>query len=138
VWRLGWTELSAATPAATADPSTALRSGRDDKGERGYFPEVWQLGWTELSAATPAATADPSTPLRSGRDDKGERVFSGSVATWMDGAENRYSVETAGPSTALRSGRDDKGRGADLVEVVSGWGETECRATHYTGEVKSW
>jgi hypothetical protein len=26
--------------AATADPSTALRSGRDDKGEGGYFRKV--------------------------------------------------------------------------------------------------
>jgi putative endonuclease len=27
-----WSDLSEAWPAATADPSTALRSGRDDKG----------------------------------------------------------------------------------------------------------
>jgi hypothetical protein len=39
--------------AATADLSTALRSGRDDKEEGGYFPEQWRIGWTELGVATP-------------------------------------------------------------------------------------
>src|ERR1700679_1167610 len=33
--------------ARTADPSTALRSGRDDKGEGGYFSERSRFGWTD-------------------------------------------------------------------------------------------
>jgi hypothetical protein len=45
----------------TADPSTALRSGRDDKGEGGVSIEDFASGWME--------TAGPSTALRSGRDD---------------------------------------------------------------------
>ena len=47
--------------SGTADLSTALRFGRDDKGE-----EVgdWLWGWS--------GTADLSTALRFGRDDKGE------------------------------------------------------------------
>ena len=48
---------------ATADLSTALRSGRDDKGESRDDPYLWSGG---------LATADLSTALRSGRDDKGE------------------------------------------------------------------
>jgi hypothetical protein len=44
----------------TADPSTALRSGRDDKGEGGALREDWLVA---------GKTADPSTALRSGRDD---------------------------------------------------------------------
>jgi hypothetical protein len=44
------------------DLSTALRSGRDDKGEGGCGPEQ-SLG---------EETAGLSTALRSGRDDKGE------------------------------------------------------------------
>jgi hypothetical protein len=47
----------------TADLSTALRSGRDDKGEGGYGPRQSSRG---------LPTADLSTALRSGRDDKGQ------------------------------------------------------------------
>jgi hypothetical protein len=36
----------------TADPSVALRSGRDDKGGAITFPGGWRLGWTELGMAT--------------------------------------------------------------------------------------
>ena len=45
---------------------------------------------------------------------RGEQLFSGRVATWMDGVETGYSVKTADPSTALRFGRDDKGRAVTL------------------------
>ena len=49
----------------TADPSTSLRFGRDDKG-RGVTQVEVVAGWRE--------TADPSTSLRFGRDDKGRGV----------------------------------------------------------------
>jgi hypothetical protein len=47
----------------TADLSAALRSGRDDKGEGGYGPQL---------RSRDGRTADLSSALRSGRDDKGE------------------------------------------------------------------
>jgi hypothetical protein len=57
----------------TADPSTSLRSGRDDKGrtvtfrKSGYSDDGVKSGYS-------ATTADPSTSLLSGRDDKGRTV----------------------------------------------------------------
>ena len=50
----------------TADPSTPLRYGQDDRG------------WSDASMGNRIVaerTADPSTSLRSGRDDKGEVVL---------------------------------------------------------------
>ena len=44
----------------TADLSTTLRSGRDDKGEGRYGPQ---------QRSRDGQTAGPSTTLRSGRDD---------------------------------------------------------------------
>jgi hypothetical protein len=78
----------------TADLSTALRSGRDDKGwgRYGLQRRLWQ-----------EQTADLSTALSSGRDDKG----------WGCGGPQRrlWQQQTADLSTALRYGRDDKGGG---------------------------
>ena len=50
----------------TADPSTTLRSGRDDKGGGGAFSV---RVWDERFGKAEGRTADPSAPLRSGRDD---------------------------------------------------------------------
>ena len=44
----------------TADPSTALRSGRDDKSEGGAFSREWLVD---------DRTAGPSTSLRFDRND---------------------------------------------------------------------
>jgi hypothetical protein len=57
-----WT-ATVARNGHTADLSTPLRSGRDDKG--------WGRCGPQLSARN-GRTADLSTPLRSGRDDNGE------------------------------------------------------------------
>src|ERR1700727_2591326 len=59
--------------ADTADLSTTLRSGRDDKGEGGGGP---------LRRLLEKKTADLSTALRSGRDDKrgGRRWAAATVA----------------------------------------------------------
>jgi hypothetical protein len=48
--------------AKTADPSTSLRFGRDDKGRAGQFSEDLRLGWMELRAASPRRLRIP--PLR--------------------------------------------------------------------------
>jgi hypothetical protein len=76
----------------TADLSTPLRSGRDDKGEarcdprqrsRESRPQISPLRCAPVEmtkgrlvvvrgCGQEKQTADPSTPLRSGRDDKGE------------------------------------------------------------------
>jgi hypothetical protein len=48
------------------DLSTALRSGRDDKGEESYCPQ---------QTFRDGQNADLSTALRSGRDDKGEGSY---------------------------------------------------------------
>jgi hypothetical protein len=84
----------------TADLSTALRSGRDDKGEGGCGPGQ--------SLAT--ETADLSTALRPGRDDKGEGGC-GPGQSLADG--NRRSLHCAssrqkrsaveGPAVSLRA-----------------------------------
>ena len=68
----------------TADPSTTLRSGRDDKGE-------W--GASIQHPLVAERTADPSTTLRSGQDDTGER----------DASIQRplVSQATAGPSAPV-------------------------------------
>src|SRR5580704_5793560 len=65
--------------ADTADLSTPLRSGRDDKGEGGASSNsrcgtgpVFHRLSKNTSQGRSADTADLSTPLRSGRDDKGE------------------------------------------------------------------
>jgi hypothetical protein len=56
--------------ATTADPSTTLRSGRDDKGRGLRFGRL--ATWMDkVESGYFATTADPSTTLRSGRDDKG-------------------------------------------------------------------
>ena len=81
----------------TAGPFTALRYGRDDKGDGRY---------RMLLRSGDEKTADPSTALRSGRDDKGD----GRYRTLLRSGDG----QTAGPPTALRSGRDDsslQGRG---------------------------
>ncbi len=54
----------------TADPSTPLRCGRDDKGEGGALRKDWLVA---------EETAGPSTALRSGRDDTS--VWGWSVCT---------------------------------------------------------
>ena len=84
----------------TADPSTSLRSGRDDKGEGGVSIEDFVSGWTE--------TAGPSTALRSGRDDTsaGGVVFRVSTRGPLNCRSLRF-----GP-TAGRGRRDDKGDGS--------------------------
>src|ERR1700689_1646187 len=78
----------------TADLSTALRSGRDDKGKGRYGPQ---------QRPRYGQTADLSPALRSGRDDKGKGRYGPQQ-------RSRYG-QTADLSTALRSGRDDKGKG---------------------------
>jgi hypothetical protein len=55
--------------ATTADPSTALRSGRDDKGRGLLFGRV-ATRMDGVKSAYSAKAADPSTTLRSGRNDK--------------------------------------------------------------------
>jgi hypothetical protein len=97
----------------TADPSTTLRSGRDDKGR-----EVTQV----VVVSGIGRTADPSTTLRSGRDDKGRGVTQVVVVSGIG--------RTADPSITLRSGRDDKGREMNQVGVVSGKGRNS-RSLHY-------
>jgi hypothetical protein len=123
----------------TADPSTSLRFGRDDKGESGASSQ--QPVVAERTALLPLlyasvrmtkgagcnfsrhsfvaeGTADPSTSLRFGRDDKG---------VGGDFSRHRFVAEgTADPSASLRSGRDDKGEGGDfnrhslVAEVIAG------------------
>ena len=60
----------------TADLSTALRSGRDDKGEDRYRTEM---------RSGDGQTADLSTTLRSGRDDKFVVRFAGEH--WREGGQ---------------------------------------------------
>jgi hypothetical protein len=59
--------------ARTADPSTTLRFGRDDKGRALLLASLatWMDG---IRSGYAARTADPSTALRFGRDDKGRAV----------------------------------------------------------------
>src|ERR1700722_18519951 len=75
-----------------ADLSTALRFGRDDKGEGCRFP---------LDRLMMQRNADLSTALRFGRDDKGE------VCRFP--LDRLMMERNADLSTALRFGRDDKG-----------------------------
>jgi len=78
------------TCCRTAGPSTALRSGRDDKGERGRFHGMFPTEWVaQVSILRPGyLRADLS--YRNGRDDKGERgrlhgdVFNGVGAPGLD------------------------------------------------------
>jgi hypothetical protein len=81
----------------TADPSTALLSGRDDKGDGRY---------RTLLRSGDEKTAGPFTALRYGRDDKGD----GRYRMLLRSGDEK----TADLSTSLRSGRDDsslQGRG---------------------------
>jgi hypothetical protein len=75
--------------AKTADPSTALRFGRDDKGRGGCFRKIcdWDRqsesrGYAKSESRGYAKTADPSTALRSGRDDKGRGDCFRKVCHW--------------------------------------------------------
>jgi len=82
--RVASKEKSEPAAGRTPDPSTSLRSGRDDNG-RGVAKFRVVTGWEE--------TADPSATLRFGRDDKGRAVAKVRiVAGWG---------ETAGPSIPL-------------------------------------
>jgi len=89
-----WMDGGAVSPAKTAGPSTALRSGRDDKGRAVTLREKWRLGWKE-ERFPPRRLQIPA--LRSGRDDKGRRLLSGKVATWMDGVRSGYYAKIADP-----------------------------------------
>jgi hypothetical protein len=71
----------------TADPSTSLRFGRDDKGRA-----VAQVG-----VVSGMGRKSRSTKLRFGRDDKGRGVAVVGVVTRMDGP-------AASPATSLASG----------------------------------
>jgi hypothetical protein len=92
--------------ATTADLSTALRSGRDDKGKGGASGK--SSCWTEAVFITLDGPKPIASPV-------------GSLVAWMVKVEDGYSVTTADLSTALRSGREDKGRAGLPETVVAGW-----------------
>ena len=77
----------------TADPSTTLRFGRDDKGEGGDFMRSRPIGWTEKKQQVP--------PLRFAQDD--DKV-EGGVAPWlwwrgMERVNQPGCPQLPGPST---------------------------------------
>jgi hypothetical protein len=74
--------------APTADPSTSLRFGRDDKGESGYLPGGWRLGWTELGAATLRRLQIPPLRYAPVGMTRGERLLFGRVAIRIDGVSS--------------------------------------------------
>src|ERR1700678_4161499 len=64
------------------DLTTALRSGRDDKGKGG--PSGKSSCWTETPHEREHPHRDLSTALRSGRDDKGKGGASGKSSCWIE------------------------------------------------------
>src|ERR1700733_3763713 len=78
----------------TADPSTAHRSGRDDKEGGGDFSKEWLVG--EEQQVPPLRFASVGMTL----------LFEVEVS---DGKLGSADGRTADPSTSLRFGRDDKG-----------------------------
>jgi hypothetical protein len=84
------------------DLSTALRFGRDDKGEGAVtFSEVWRLGWTGLRAVTPRRLQIPPLRCAPVGMTRGERLLFGRSATWMEGVRSGYSTATADPCASL-------------------------------------
>jgi hypothetical protein len=79
----------------TADPSTALRSGRDDNSVCALRVCYGGFGKSE------GRTADPSAALRSGRDDNSVCALRVCYRGF-----GKSEGRTADPSAALRSGRD--------------------------------
>ena len=80
----------------TADPSTPLRSGQDDKLTGAAFL-CGCLGRGARCICQPAGhTADPSTPLRSGQDDKG------TVVAFLCGCLGRGTFAFVSPQGALQ------------------------------------
>jgi ABC-type nickel/cobalt efflux system permease component RcnA len=125
----------AAYPAVerTADPSTPLRYGRDDKGEGSAFskdrlvaeravPAVGSLqysdsnypghaGWKEIVADATGLinSSAPASDRSAGLTNYPTDLLNSPPQDLSAVIQFRYPVAaTAGPSTALRSGRDDK------------------------------
>jgi 23S rRNA pseudouridine2605 synthase len=124
-------------PKQTADPSTPLRSGRDDRergaarsgqraeGRPSFRPRTGpdQRRGSGKAPWRPKQTADPSAPLRSGRDDResgaarsGQRGEGRPPFKPRMGPDQKRGSgkppwrpkQTADPSTPPRSGRDGR------------------------------
>ena len=95
--------------APTADPSTSLRYGRDDKGRGITFRKD---GASDGQSQERLLRADcRSLRYATVGMTRGGRLLSGRMAPWMDGVNSGYSATTADHSTSLGYGRDDKGEG---------------------------
>ena len=122
----------------TADPSTPLRSGQDDKLTGAAFL-CGCLGRGARCICQPAGhTADPSTPLRSGQDDKVNGAWLSFAVAWGVGTFHSFATHsfvsgpglsleiyqreghTADPSTPVRSGQDDKLTGVAFLRGCLG------------------
>src|SRR5271156_570657 len=73
----------------TTDPSTALRSGRDDKGRAVTFGRL--ATWMDrIKNDYFAKTADPPLRFAPVGMTRGGRLRFGRLATWMDRIKNDY------------------------------------------------
>ena len=121
--------------ANTADPSTALRSGRDDKGRVVTYRKAsdWD-GQSYEPLLREHCRSLHCASLRFGMT-RGGWLLIGRLATGMDRVTNRYFANTADPSTALRSGRDDNGTGGRYFEDCNEASSVSQRPSDFSGGV---